>query len=80
MSAQARHKDTIISERDIDSDFEYNFDLNPYTYLLEGIHLLIQVPTGIGAGLIKRASGQLHKIKEEQSFRRTFKGPACMLK
>ena len=33
--------DLLISDEDIDADFEYNFDLNPFNYLLEGLHKLI---------------------------------------
>ena len=80
MSKQSRNPDNIISARDIDYDFEYNFDLNPFNYLLEGIHLLIMVPLSIAVSLTKKASARLHKIQEEQAYRQTFKGPTCMLK
>ncbi|MBT8361074.1 MAG: hypothetical protein HKP41_09555 [Desulfobacterales bacterium] len=33
--------DLVISDEKIDADFEYNFDLNPFDYLLEGLHNLI---------------------------------------
>jgi hypothetical protein len=33
--------DLVISDEDIDADFEYNFDLKPFNYLLEGLHKLI---------------------------------------
>ena len=65
---------------DFNSDFEYNFDLNPFNYLLEGIHLLVSVPFGLAVGLTQKASARLRRIQEEQSYKQTFRGPACMLK
>ncbi|MBT8355237.1 MAG: hypothetical protein HKP52_01430 [Desulfofustis sp.] len=69
-----------VSGNDFNTDFEYNFDLNPFNYLLEGIHLLVSVPFKFAAGLTKKASAGLHRIQEKQSYRKTFKGPVCMLK
>ena len=71
---------STVSAQDINSDFEYNFDLNPFNYLLEGVHLLVSVPFRFTIGLAHKASARLHRIREEQSYKQTFKGPACMLK
>ncbi len=70
----------VITASDIDSDFEYNFDLNPFTYLLDGILFLIAVPFSLLSRLLKNNSDRLHRIQRDQAFRRTFKGPACILK
>ena len=70
----------VISDQDIDLDFEYNFDLNPFTYLLHGIHLLITQSYRHFLRLSKDISNRLHRVQEEQAYRRTFKGPACMMR
>ena len=70
----------VVSDHDIDSDFEYNFDLNPFSYLLQGLHLLIAEPYGFFVRLSKKISDRLHIVQQEQAFRRTFKGPACMMR
>ena len=70
----------VVSDHDIDSDFEYNFDLNPFTYLVEGIHFSLVQPYGYLVRLSKKISAWLHRIQQEQAFRRTFKGPACMIR
>lgn len=72
--------ENVVSDHDIDSDFEYNFDLNPFTYLVQGIHLSIVQPSRYFVRLLKKISGRLHRIQQEQAFRRTFKGPACMMR
>jgi hypothetical protein len=72
--------DHVISEYNLDSDFEYNFDLNPFTYLLLAIHSLVALPYSLLMRLSKNVSDRLRKVQEEQAFRRTFKGPACILK
>ena len=41
MKNKKKTPDLPISEEDFDADFEYNFDLNPFNYLLEGLHNLI---------------------------------------
>ena len=72
--------DKVITADDIDSDFEYNFDLNPFTYLIDGLLFLEALPSSLLLRLSRNVSGRLQKIQEEQALRRTFKGPACMLK
>lgn len=80
MKKQLRNSYSAASAHDFNSDFEYNFDLNPFNYLLEGIHLLVTVPFRFTAGLAQKASARLRRIQEEQSYKQTFRGPACMLK
>ncbi len=69
-----------ITESDLDNDFEYNFDLNPYNLLLNAIHRLVTTPFHMGKWLIDVASSRLLEIHKNQNYRRTFKGPVCMLK
>ena len=40
---------TTITEADIDRDFEYNFDLNPFTQILDGVHWLIAPPVDLAS-------------------------------
>jgi len=80
MIDNSNSSDNVISDYDIDSDFEYNFDLNPFNYLLQGIHWLVSLPYDLLTSLSKNAFDRLHRIQKEQAFRRTFKGPACILK
>lgn len=72
--------DKVITSGDIDRDFEYNFDLNPFTYLIDGLLFLVALPYDMLLRLARNVSGRLQKTQEEQALRRTFKGPACMLK
>ena len=80
MSNLTNSYEHVVSDNDIDSDFEYNFDLNPFTYLLQGIHFLIVRPYGYFVRLSKNISDRLHRIQQEQAYRRTFKGPACLMR
>lgn len=80
MTKQLSSSYKTVSARDFNSDFEYNFDLNPFNYLLEGIHLLVSVPFRFTVSVTQKASARLHRIQEEQSYKQTFRGPACMLK
>lgn len=80
MSNLSSSYEHVVSDHDIDSDFEYNFDLNPFIYLLQGIHFLIVRPYGYSVYLLRKISDRLDRIHQEQAFRRTFKGPACMLR
>jgi hypothetical protein len=80
MNNLSKSYENVVSDHDIDSDFEYNFDLNPFTYLLQGIHFLIAQPYGYFVRLSKKVSDRLHRIQQEQAFRRTFKGPACLMR
>ena len=79
MSKISNRSCKIISDDDRDSDYEYNFDLNPFNYLLQGVHLLVALPFKTLAGLFKHVTDRLHRIQRDQRYRRTFKGPACML-
>ncbi len=72
--------DKVITARDIDSDFEYNFDLNPFTHLLDGLLFLVALPSSMLVRLSRNVSGRLQKFQQGQALRRTFKGPACILK
>ncbi|NNK93381.1 MAG: hypothetical protein HKP41_03425 [Desulfobacterales bacterium] len=69
-----------ITEADIDSDFEYNFDLNPFTQLLDGIHWLTVTPVGLVRSKTKAFADHIQAMRDKQSYKRTFKGPVCMLK
>jgi hypothetical protein len=80
MSNFSNSSENVVSDHDIDSDFEYNFDLNPFTYLLQGVHFLIVRPYGYFVHLSRNISDRLHRIQQEQAFRGTFKGPACMMR
>jgi len=71
---------TTITEADIDRDFEYNFDLNPFTQILDGVHWLIATPVDLASSKAKAFSARLQARREERSCRRSFKGPVCMLK
>jgi hypothetical protein len=71
---------TTITEVDIDRDFEYNFDLNPFTQILDGIHWLIATPVNLASSRARVFAARIQTMREEQSYRRTFKGPVCMLK
>lgn len=80
MSNLSNRYENVVSDHDVDSDFEYNFDLNPFNYLLQGIHFLIAKPYGFFERLSKNISDNLLRIQQEQAFKRTFKGPACMMR
>lgn len=80
MSNLSSSYEHVVSDHDIDSDFEYNFDLNPFTYLLQGIHFFTVHFYGYYVRLSKNISDRLHRVQQEQAFRRTFKGPACMMR
>ena len=80
MTKQLRNSYSRVTAYDFNSDFEYNFDLNPFNYLLEGVHLLVSVPFRFTVGLAQKASARLRRIQEDQSYKRTFRGPVCMLK
>ena len=71
---------TGINEADLDNDFEYNFDLNPFKLILDGSHLLVVTSVNAVKHLVKRASARLRAIQTQQNYRRTFKGPVCMIK
>ena len=80
MTKQLSNSYSAVSTSDLNSDFEYNFDLNPFNYLLEGIHLLVSVPFNFTVNVAQKASARLRRIQEEQSYKQTFRGSACMLK
>ena len=69
-----------IAEADIDSDFEYNFDLKPFNTLLDGVHWLITTPVHAAEHLVGWFSARLRAVREAHDFKRTIKGPVCMLK
>ena len=69
-----------FTEADLDSDFEYNFDLNPYDKLLDGVHWLITTPVIAVRYLIGGFSSRLKATRELNDFKRTIQGPVCMLK
>jgi hypothetical protein len=69
MSNFSNSYENVVSDHDTDSDFEYNFDLNPFTYLLQGAHCLIVWSYRFFVRLSKNISGRLHRIQEEQAFR-----------
>lgn len=69
-----------FSQSDLDNEFEYNFDLNPFNLVLDGIHWLIVTPVNIVKYLFNWTLARLHQLQSEQNYRRTFKGPVCMLK
>ena len=71
---------TTITEADIDRDFDYNFDLNPFTQILDGVQWLIATPLNLASSKAKALAARIQAMREEQSYRRTFKGPVCMLK
>lgn len=80
MTKQLGNYYSSISASEGGSDFEYNFDLNPFNYLLEGVHLLVSVPFCFAASVVNKTSARLRRIQEEQSYKQTFRGPACLLK
>ena len=61
-----------ITESDLDADFEYNFGLTPFNYLLDGVHWLVVSPYH----LVKR----LFAAKSTQAQNGAFQGPVCLLK
>ena len=67
-----------IPESDIETDFEYNFDLKPFNYVLDGLLWLVAAPFHLAAQSFKAGHKKLHAIREEKGWKRTFKGPACM--
>lgn len=71
---------STISETDIDSDFEYNFALSPFTQLLDGVHWLVTTPLIMVSSIMKLSTARFQTIREQQSYKRSFKGPVCMLK
>ena len=71
---------TTITEADIDRDFEYNFDLNPFTQILDAVHWLIAAPVELLSSKTKAIAARFQAIRDEQNYKRTFKGPVCMLK
>ena len=71
---------TTITEADIDRDFEYNFDLNPFTQIVGTVHWLFATPAELASSKAKAFAARIQAMREEQNYRRTFKGPVCMLK
>jgi hypothetical protein len=71
---------TIINDADLDGDFEYNFDVSPFSYLLDGIHWLVTTPYHLATRLFRSMTNRLHTIQKEKGWRRTFKGPSCSLR
>jgi ribulose 1,5-bisphosphate carboxylase large subunit-like protein len=71
---------STISEADIDSDSEYNFALTPFTQLLDGVHWLVTTPLIMVNSLMKLSTARFQDMREEHSYKRSFKGPVCMLK
>lgn len=69
-----------FAQSDLDSDFEYNFDLNPFSFILDTVHWLVVTPVKVSKHVLNWASARLHRIQSDQNYRRTFKGPVCMLK
>ena len=69
-----------VTESDMDNDFEYNFDLSPFNLILDGIHWLVVTPISKIKKIFSWAAARLHTIQKEQNYRRTFKGPVCLLK
>lgn len=69
-----------FAQSDLDNDFEYNFDLNPFNFIIDTIHWLVVTPVKVSKYIFNWASARLHRIQADQNYRRTFKGPVCMLK
>ena len=69
-----------IPESDIETDFEYNFDLKPFNYVLDGLHWLVATPIHLALQLFKTGRNKLHTIRAEKGWKRTFKGPACIIR
>ena len=69
-----------VTESDMDNDFEYNFDVSPFNLILDGVHWLVVTPVNTMKKIFNRAAARLHTIQKEQNYRRTFKGPVCLLK
>ena len=69
-----------FNESDLDNEFEYNFDLNPFKLVLDGVHWMIVTSVNALKHLVRMASARLHTIQTQQNYRRTFKGPVCMIK
>ena len=80
MNNSSQLTDQVISEYELAPGFDYNFDLTPFRYIIEGIYHAVAIPSSLVTGLYRIVSARLHKIQEDQAFRRTFKGPACILK
>ena len=73
-------KKSRVSESDMDNDFEYNFDVTPFNLILDGVHWLVVTTATAVKKTINWAADRLHTIQKEQNYRRTFKGPVCLLK
>ena len=69
-----------ITDSDIDNDFEYNFDLYPFNSLLFGLHGLIAATYSHSRNLLDTLSVRVSDTRNDLRYRRTFKGPVCMLK
>lgn len=71
---------TIIRESDLDADFEYNFDVTPFDYIINGIHWLVTTPFHSAAQLVKVVSAQRSNTGSKRVNHNSFSGPYCMLK
>ena len=63
---------TTITQSELDGDFEYNFGLTPFNYLLDGIHWLVTAPY--------HAIKRLIAAKSTRTQKYGFQGPVCLLK
>lgn len=61
-----------FTEKDIDFDFEYNFDLKPFNYLVQGIHNLVIIPIAFISGLIISLFQHLKNGTHHDPRRHTF--------
>lgn len=63
-----------VTEENIVSDFEYNFDLQPFNYLIQGIHNLIVIPitfiSGLTISLFQRLKNGSHHDPRRHTFMR----------
>jgi hypothetical protein len=80
MNKYTDSSENIVSDDELNADFEYNFDLKPFNYVLDGIHWAVALPYSLLTHLFQATSEKLHRIQQDQAYRRTFKGPACILK
>jgi len=63
-----------VTEENIDSDFEYNFDLQSFNYLVQGIHNLIVIPitfiSGLTVSIFQHLKNRIHDDPRRHTFMR----------